>query len=153
MLYSSCRCRVTLQLAKCNWEFNSQWSDQSQPRDNWSEITDLEMNSLERNLPTNYPYQILPNGTHPARTNNWWADFAQPLVFQTFNWGSVWQRHYYTRVTSYLSHNFCLHIPVCIHICSLSERSHSGKMQSEDRCSLCRRSAKRTGSCCICFMF
>ena len=39
---------------------------------------------------------------------------------------------------SHLHHNCCLWIPVCIHTCSLSGRSHSGKMQSEDSCSLCK---------------
>ena len=41
---------------------------------------------------------------------------------------------------SHLPHNCCLWIPVGIHTCSLSGRSHSGKIHHEGRCCFCKRS-------------
>ena len=50
---------------------------------------------------------------------------------------------------SHLSHNRCLWIPVCIHTCSLSGRSHSGKRQSGGRCSFCKRSVRNSNEKCL----
>ena len=60
----------------------------------------------------------------------------------------VWSLGY-----SHLSHNRCLWIPVGIHTCSLSERSHSGKRQSGGRCSFCKRSVRNSNEKCLSVFF
>ena len=60
----------------------------------------------------------------------------------------VWSLGY-----SHLSHNRCLWIPVGIHTCSLSGRSHSGKMHSEDSCCFCKRSVGNSNEKCLSVFF
>ena len=122
------------------------------PRPEWiCEITDLNWIRSNGTLPTKNPDRILPKGTHHARTYGEEILRSHGMTFSLSGNGSnnarltAACRVLHAR-SSYLSHNCCLWIPVCIHTCSLSGRSHSSKMQSGGRCYCCRRSGKRTHS-------